>query len=392
MADLISGIAKLSPFKRQVVDDEDKGEAIDAQTVAGGGHASRQSAITKNQLNVSRALRSFLVKEGVLSDAEAGIDQDEPTSALREFLDRPHVHVPAQVLDRGHPLPDYFISSSHNTYLMAHQLFGESHASAYETALYTGSRCVEIDAWDGDDDKDEPKVTHGYTLVSNIPFRHVCQVIRDVVDKEARDERNAAPIIISLENHCSAHGQLRLVQIMKDVFQDRLLSRDIRQKGTREQRVGDEHVTLAELGNKIVLIVEYHLPDEEDSDSSDDSSEDEEQQAAHRQYREKKKTANAGDIIPQLAELGVYAQSVKPVNNSWYESVLENSPHHHLINVSETGLKVHMPSSSQKIAVHNSQHLMRVFPKGTRISSKNLAPVPFWVRDTLHDNQALFFS
>lgn len=380
MSELVSGISKLNPFsKRSGVDDEDKGEAIDEGTVAGGGHASRQSAVTKNQLKVSRTLKSFLVKEGVLSEDEAGIDQDEPTSALREFLDKPHIHVPAEVLDRSRPLPDYFISSSHNTYLMAHQLYGESQASAYKTALYTGSRCVEIDAWDNDDNKDEPKVTHGYTLVSHIPFRQVCEVIRDVVDKESRDERHAAPIIISLENHCGAHGQLRMVEIMREVFGDRLLSKAIREKGTREQEGEHEHVTLAELGNKVVLIVEYHLPNEENSDTSSDSSEDEEQKMAHHQYQEKKKAVNAGGIIAELADLGVYAQSVKPVNNSWYESVLENAPHHHLINVSEVGLKAHMPASSSKIAVHNSRHLMRVFPKGTRISSKNLAPVPFWV-------------
>lgn len=260
MSEIVSGISKLNPFsKKSDVDDEDKGEAIDEQTVAGGGHASRQSAITKSQLRVSRALKSFLTKEGVLSEDEVGMDQDEPTSALREHLDRPHIHIPAEVLGRRHPLPDYFISSSHNTYLMAHQLFGESHASAYETALYTGSRCVEIDAWDNEDAEDEPKVTHGYTLVSNIPFRQVCEVIRDVVDKEAREERNAAPIIISLENHCGSHGQLRMVQIMREVFEDRLLSRAIREKGTREQE-GGEHVTLAELGNKVVLIVRNTYP------------------------------------------------------------------------------------------------------------------------------------
>ncbi|KAI9870140.1 MAG: hypothetical protein M1823_008840, partial [Watsoniomyces obsoletus] len=70
---------------------------------------------------------------------------------------------------------------------MAHQLFGTSSATAYETALNAGSRCVEIDAWDGDDDKNEPKVTHGYTLVSDITFRAVCETIRDIVDKEANE-------------------------------------------------------------------------------------------------------------------------------------------------------------------------------------------------------------
>jgi phosphatidylinositol phospholipase C delta len=379
MSDLVSGISKLNPFsKKSAIDDEDKGEVIDAGTVAGGGHAARQSTITKNDLRVSSALKKYLVEENVLQEADAGLDVDQPTSALRELLDKSHINVPPQVLDRNYPLPEYFISSSHNTYLMAHQLFGSSHASAYEIALYTGSRCVEIDAWDYDDNKDEPKVTHGYTLVSNIPFRTVCETLRDVVDKEAATERKAAPIMISLENHCDAHGQLRLAQIMREVFGDRLLSRSVREKGQREQEGTGEHVTLAELGNKVVVIVEYHLPNEEESSDSDSSSDDEEERKARQHYAEKKKATNAGVIIPELAELGVYAQSVKPVNNSWFEADLENAPHHQLVNVSESGLKAFLPTNSAKIARHNAHHLMRVYPKGTRISSKNLAPVPFW--------------
>lgn len=164
MSELISGISKMSPFsKKKTVDDEDKGETIDAQTVAGGGHASRQSTITKEQLRVSQTLKSFLIKENVLTEGEAGLETEHATPAVRALLNRSHINVPPEILDRSHPLPDYYISSSHNTYLMAHQLFGESSATAYEVALATGSRCVEIDAWDGDVDREEPKVTHGYT-------------------------------------------------------------------------------------------------------------------------------------------------------------------------------------------------------------------------------------
>lgn len=382
MAELVSGIAKLNPFsKKSKIDDEDKGEAIDAGTVAGGGHAAQQSHITKDELRVSQALRRFLVEENVLEEAEAGLKSEQPTAALRELVSKSHIQVPPEVIERNHPLPEYFISSSHNTYLMAHQLYGESHASAYEIALHTGSRCVEIDAWDNDDNKEEPKVTHGWTLTSNIPFRAVCETIRDVIDKESADARNAAPIMISLENHCDAHGQRRLAQIMQEVWGDRLLSKDIRQKGMQEQEDHSQHnhVTLAELGNKIAVIVEYHLPNEQESSDSDSSSdEEEEDKQARQEYARKKKATNAGIIVPELAELGVYAQSVKPVNNSWFEADLENAPHHQLINVSESGLKAHLPANSAKIARHNAHHLMRVYPKGTRISSKNLQPVPFW--------------
>jgi phosphatidylinositol phospholipase C delta len=386
-ANLTSRFDKLNPFSKskREVDDEDIGEEIDSTTVAGGGHSARESDITKNQLKVSRALRSFLLEEKVLSKDEAGLgDPEHLTDGLRALLDKPHINVPSGITDRSHPLPDYFISSSHNTYLMAHQLFGTSSASAYETALIAGARCVEIDAWDGDENKDEPKVTHGYTLVSNIPFRAVCETIRDVVDKEAASTLNAqgyraAPILLSLENHCDAHGQLRLVQIMKEVWGDRLLSSAVRQKGHEEQQGTGAHVRLDELGSKIAVIVEYHLPDEQDdsSDSSSDSD-DEEEKNARKDYKEKKKAAPS-TIIPELAELGVYAQSVKPADNSWYDKVdLTDSPHHPLINLSESGLVSHMPTHNDKIAINNSQHLMRVYPKGTRISSKNLNPAPFW--------------
>ncbi|KAI1100694.1 PLC-like phosphodiesterase [Jackrogersella minutella] len=388
MAELLaSQLAKLKPLSKfsSWEYEEDVGQEIDNATIAGGGRGARQTNITTTQLRVSHALKSFLVRENVLPEEEVGLESEQPTAALGALLSRSHIDVPLEVTDRSYPLPEYFISSSHNTYLLGHQLTGKSSATAYETALNAGSRCVEIDAWDNEDNKDEPKVTHGYTLVSHIPFRDVCETLRDVVDREAIQSSNAqgyraAPIMLSLENHCDAYGQRRLVDIMKQTFGDRLLSKAVREKGHREQEGDSDPVTLAELGSKIVLIVEYHLPEEADQedDSSDESLEDDEQRQARAAYRAKKKATTSGAVIPELAELGVYAQSVKPKDNSWFESVLKDGPHNHLINVSETGLASYMPEANEKIARHNSRHLMRVFPKGTRISSKNLKQVPFW--------------
>ncbi|EPQ27899.1 uncharacterized protein PFL1_04643 [Pseudozyma flocculosa PF-1] len=274
---------------------------------------------------------------------------------------------------------------------MAHQLYGTSSAVAYERALLTGARCVEIDAWDDDDDAEEPKVTHGYTLASHISFRAVCETIRDAIDKEveqaARDQSlHPAPVLISLENHCNAQGQLRLVQIMQEVWQDRLVSEAVRAEGHSEQQGTGEKIRLDHLGAKIAVMVEFHLAGEkgdgdgDDSSSSSSSSDDEdaEHQEDRKKYKEKKKATKAVGIIPELAALGVYAQSVKPVNDSWLSGELAAGPHNHLINMSESGVGSLIPKSGDKIARHNARHLMRVYPKGTRISSRNLNPVPFW--------------
>jgi phosphatidylinositol phospholipase C, delta len=382
---ITSRFAALNPFSKDEDIEDERGETITANSVAGGGHGARETGITKNKLRISHALKSFLVDQGAISYQESSAD--DLTGALQTLLNKPHINVPPNLTDRSHPLPEYFISSSHNTYLTAHQLVGSSSAESYETVLAAGSRCVEIDAWDNDDDPEEPKVTHGYTLVSRISFRSVCETIRDYFDKQVAESAQqegfqASPILLSLENHCSAQGQLRLVQIMKEVWGDRLLSEAVRQEGHQEQEHEGKHVRLEELGFKIVVIVEHHLVDaadqKEDDDSSDD--EDEDEKRARKAYKDQKKAAPAALIIPELADLGVYAQSVKPSDNSWYEvdSGLKNGPHHHLINVSESGLSSHMETAREKIGRHNAHHLMRVFPKGTRISSKNLNPVPFW--------------
>jgi phosphatidylinositol phospholipase C delta len=377
-------MAKLNPFKSRAKrddDEDDAGEEIDAATFAGGG-LSASTGITHHPLRVSTALQSFLFHKGVLGDDDT---DDAKGPLLKALLDKPLVAPPAHLLDRSHPLPEYFISSSHNTYLMSHQLYGTSSAAAYETTLKAGARCIEIDAWDNPDDCTEPKVTHGYTLVSNIPFRVVCETIRDVVDHEETTARARgavpAPILVSLENHCDRTGQLRLVDIMKDVWGDRLLSAPVRHKGHEEQEGGDP-VRLEDLGSKIAVIVEYHLPDEVDdsSASSSSSSDSEEEKQARQEYKTKKSAAPPPIIIPELAELGVYAQSVKPRDTSWYTEgkVKDGPPEHHLINVSESGLASHTGDHAPEIARHNARHLMRVYPKGTRISSHNLSPVPFW--------------
>lgn len=112
--------------------------------------------------------------------------------------------------DMSQPLCHYFISSSHNTYLLEDQLRGHSSVEGYirlvtaansardnqlyhlqcicnsltcvvcvcfvcVRALKRGCRCVEVDCWDGQNG--EPIVYHGHTLTSKILFKDVVTVL-----------------------------------------------------------------------------------------------------------------------------------------------------------------------------------------------------------------------
>jgi phosphatidylinositol phospholipase C delta len=99
-------------------------------------------------LPLSPRLQAFLASEGL-----------QPDEISRAAL------LKSSETDTSHKLSNYFISSSHNTYLSANQLTGKASTDRYKDVLMQGVRCVEIDAWASDEDEVEQygpiKVTHG---------------------------------------------------------------------------------------------------------------------------------------------------------------------------------------------------------------------------------------
>lgn len=53
----------------------------------------------------------------------------------------------------------------------AGQLTGVSSAEMYRQVLLSGCRCVELDCWQGRPPEEEPLVTHGFTMTTEIPFK-----------------------------------------------------------------------------------------------------------------------------------------------------------------------------------------------------------------------------
>ncbi|XP_041100507.1 1-phosphatidylinositol 4,5-bisphosphate phosphodiesterase gamma-1-like isoform X2 [Polyodon spathula] len=169
------------------------------------------------------------VREFMCSYQKESQRHTEPTLQLDEFLTF-LLSKENMIVERGggqvrpeemkHPLSQYWISSSHNTYLTGDQFSSESSLEAYARCLRMGCRCIELDCWDGPDDL--PIIYHGHTLTSKIKFLDVLYTI-----KEQAFVTSEFPVILSIEDHCSVVQQRNMASLFKKVFGDMLLTKPV---------------------------------------------------------------------------------------------------------------------------------------------------------------------
>uniref|UniRef100_A0A9J8A9Z9 Phosphoinositide phospholipase C n=1 Tax=Cyprinus carpio carpio TaxID=630221 RepID=A0A9J8A9Z9_CYPCA len=250
--------------------------------------------------------------------------------------------------DMTQPLCHYFISSSHNTYLLEDQIRGHSSVEGYIRALKRGCRCVEVDCWDGPNE--EPIVYHGHTFTSKIFFKDVVTVLGNYAFKASQ-----YPVILSIENHCSVEQQKVMAQHLTQILGDKLLKTPLHGKFPIGLPSPED------LKGKI-LLKGKKIGGLEDSMNGvvDDSL-----------MGEKSKQS----LSKELSDCVVYCKSV---HFSSFKHSQIHSKFYEISSFTESKARKHIREAGAEFVLHNARQLSRVYPSGLRTDSSNFNPQDMW--------------
>uniref|UniRef100_A0A8C1LKS4 Phosphoinositide phospholipase C n=1 Tax=Cyprinus carpio TaxID=7962 RepID=A0A8C1LKS4_CYPCA len=297
----------------------------------------------------------------------------------------------AQSHDMTQPIPHYFIKSSHNTYLTAGQLTGVSSPEMYRQCLLAGCRCLELDCWKGKPPDEEPIITHGFTMTTEILFKDVIEAIAESAFKTSK-----YPVVLSFENHVdSVKQQEKMAHYCRTIFGDALLV-DLLEK--YPLKPGHPMPSPSELMGKILIknkksSTPASKPDQAKKASSPEQANEAADTSESNQAADPNQPApanpesalfvissqgTAGQEVTAYEEMSALVNYVQPNKFISFENAAKKNKSFVISSFVETKGESLIAKNAVDWVEYNKRQMSRIYPKGTRVDSSNYSPQPFW--------------
>uniref|UniRef100_A0AAQ4QR74 Phosphoinositide phospholipase C n=1 Tax=Gasterosteus aculeatus aculeatus TaxID=481459 RepID=A0AAQ4QR74_GASAC len=323
----------------------------------------------------------------------------------------------AKSQDMTQPIPHYFIKSSHNTYLTAGQFSGVSSPEMYRQCLLSGCRCLELDCWKGKPPEEEPIITHGFTMTTEILFKDVIEAIAESAFKTSQ-----YPVILSFENHVdSVKQQEKMANYCKTIFGDALLTDPLdkyplkpgqqipspselmgkilikNKKGSHEKPAQTKKTSTGATDPTATTASPTQDPNSACPDPANpapgsqenhgglnrpQSVEDaEEQEDTEEQDEEKMKTSDegtAGQEVTAYEAMSSLVNYIQPNKFVSFDNARKKNKSYVISSFVETRGEAMISKTAVEFVEYNKRQMSRIYPKGTRMDSSNYSPRPFW--------------